>query len=124
MVETHSYKLSPLGPALQLGGGSNVISANSFCILLALVLSAFDILGLDERPSLATEERAELECRVVPLELCVTGVEPVETTGEDVGVWGPVVAGGRGGDTGTESDPRAPVGVADINHCILLRRGL
>ena len=52
MVETHSYKLSPLGPALknktrcqvvtfghkvetylQFGGGSRVISANSFCIL-------------------------------------------------------------------------------------------
>lgn len=46
MVETHSYKLSPFGPALQFGGGSNVISANSFCILLADVLSAFDILGL------------------------------------------------------------------------------
>lgn len=34
MVETHSYRLSPLGPALQFGGGSSVISANSFCILL------------------------------------------------------------------------------------------
>lgn len=46
-----------------------MISASSFCILLALVLSALDILGLDERPSLATEDRAELECRAVPLEL-------------------------------------------------------
>lgn len=46
IVDTHSYKLSPLGPALQLGGGSNVISANSFWILLADVPSAFDILGL------------------------------------------------------------------------------
>lgn len=35
-MDTHSYKLSPLGPALQFGGGSNVISANSFCNLLAL----------------------------------------------------------------------------------------
>ena len=34
MVDTHSYKLSPLGPALQFGGGSSVISASSFCILL------------------------------------------------------------------------------------------
>lgn len=45
IVDTHSYKLSPLGPALQLGGGSNVISANSFCILLAEVPRAFDIFG-------------------------------------------------------------------------------
>jgi len=45
IVETHSYKLSPLGPALQFGGGSKVISANSFWILLAEVLRAFDILG-------------------------------------------------------------------------------
>ena len=33
MVDTHSYRLSPLGPALQLGGGSSVISASSFWIL-------------------------------------------------------------------------------------------
>jgi len=46
MVDTHSYKLSPFGPALQLGGGSSVISASSFCILFAEVLSAFDIFGL------------------------------------------------------------------------------
>lgn len=46
MVDTHSYRLSPLGPALQLGGGSSVISASSFCILFAEVLKAFDILGL------------------------------------------------------------------------------
>lgn len=47
MVDTHSYRLSPLGPALQLGGGSNVISASSFCIRLAEVPSALDILGVD-----------------------------------------------------------------------------
>lgn len=46
MVETHSYKLSPFGPALQLGGGSSVISANSFWILLAEVPRALDIFGL------------------------------------------------------------------------------
>lgn len=72
MVDTHSYKLSPLGPAEQLGGGSRVISASSFWILknkekrksnyfllydflkfvidkmylFAEVLSALDILGL------------------------------------------------------------------------------
>lgn len=45
IVDTHSYRLSPFGPALQLGGGSSVISANSFWILLADVPSAFDILG-------------------------------------------------------------------------------
>ena len=37
MVETHSYMLSPFGPALQLAGGSRLSSANSFCIRLALV---------------------------------------------------------------------------------------
>lgn len=46
IVDTHSYKLSPFGPALQFGGGSSVISASSFWILLADVPSAFDILGL------------------------------------------------------------------------------
>lgn len=39
IVDTHSYRLSPFGPALQFGGGSNVISANSFCNLLALDVS-------------------------------------------------------------------------------------
>lgn len=34
MVDTHSYMLSPLGPAEQLQGGSRLISASSFCILL------------------------------------------------------------------------------------------
>lgn len=46
MVETHSNRLSPLGPALQLGGGSREIPPNSFWILLAEVVSAFDILGV------------------------------------------------------------------------------
>ena len=36
MVLTHSYKLSPFGPAVQLHGGSSDISASSFCILFAL----------------------------------------------------------------------------------------
>lgn len=49
MVETHSYKLSPFGAALQFGGGSIVISASSFCILLALVLVGFE----DTVPKLA-----------------------------------------------------------------------
>ncbi len=30
MVDTHSYMLSPLGPAEQLQGGSKLISASSF----------------------------------------------------------------------------------------------
>lgn len=47
MVETHSYKLSPFGPALQFGGGSSVISASSFWIRLAEVPSALEIFGLD-----------------------------------------------------------------------------
>jgi len=42
IVETHSYILSPFGPALQFGGGSMVISANSFWILFAEVESAFE----------------------------------------------------------------------------------
>ena len=33
MVLTHSYKLSPLGPAEQFDGGSRLISASSFWIL-------------------------------------------------------------------------------------------
>jgi hypothetical protein len=33
MVETHSKRLSPLGPAEQLHGGSKLISASSFWIL-------------------------------------------------------------------------------------------
>ena len=33
IVETHSYKLSPFGPAEQLHGGSRLISASSFWIL-------------------------------------------------------------------------------------------
>ncbi len=33
MVDTHSYKLSPFGPAEQLHGGSRLISASSFWIL-------------------------------------------------------------------------------------------
>lgn len=45
MVETHSYKLSPFGPALQFGGGSKVISASSFCMRLAEVPKAFEIFG-------------------------------------------------------------------------------
>lgn len=45
IVETHSYKLSPFGPAEQFGGGSRVISASSFCMRFADVPSAFDILG-------------------------------------------------------------------------------
>ena len=45
-MDTHSYRLSPLGPALQLGGGSSVISASSFWIRLADVPRAFEIRGL------------------------------------------------------------------------------
>jgi hypothetical protein len=45
IVDTHSYKLSPFGPALQFGGGSSVISASSFCIRFADVPSALEIFG-------------------------------------------------------------------------------
>lgn len=47
IVETHSYKLSPFGPAEQFGGGSNVISASSFCIRFADVPNALEIFGFD-----------------------------------------------------------------------------
>jgi hypothetical protein len=44
MVDTHSYRLSPFGPALQLVGGSSEISASSFWMRLALLLSGpFDM---------------------------------------------------------------------------------
>lgn len=35
IVETHSYILSPFGPAEQFEGGSREISASSFCMRLA-----------------------------------------------------------------------------------------
>jgi len=52
MVDTHSYKLSPFGPALQFVGGSSEISANSFWMRLALLDSElfFSLI----RPSLAS----------------------------------------------------------------------
>ena len=45
--ETHSYKLSPLGPALQFVGGSNEISASSFCMRFAaeLIDPPFDMIA-------------------------------------------------------------------------------
>lgn len=45
IVETHSYKLSPFGPALQLGGGSSVISASSFWMRFVDVPNALLIFG-------------------------------------------------------------------------------
>lgn len=70
MVETHSYKLSPFGPALQFGGGSSVISANSFCILLADVPKAFDIFGFGLASLLSglLSAKEEPRPRPVPLE--------------------------------------------------------
>ena len=52
MVDTHSYKLSPFGPALQFVGGSSEISANSFWMRLALLDSElfFSLI----RPSLSS----------------------------------------------------------------------
>lgn len=44
-METHSYRLSPFGPALQFGGGSRVISANSFWIRFVEVPRALLIFG-------------------------------------------------------------------------------
>ena len=46
IVDTHSYKLSPFGPALQLGGGSNEMAPSSFWIRLADVDRALDIFGV------------------------------------------------------------------------------
>lgn len=45
IVETHSYRLSPFGPALQFGGGSRVISASSFWIRFVEVPNALLIFG-------------------------------------------------------------------------------
>lgn len=42
--------LSPFGPALQFGGGSSVISANSFWILLADVDKALEPKALEPPP--------------------------------------------------------------------------
>lgn len=84
--------------------------------LLALVLSALDIFGWGGRASDAAEDPPELDCRGPLEELRAAGAGPLDTTGGGVGVWGPVEAGGAGGDTGTESDPRAPVDEADINQ--------
>jgi len=45
MEDTHSYRLSPLGPAEQFVGGSNEISASSFWMRFAAELMdpPFDI---------------------------------------------------------------------------------
>lgn len=56
MVDTHSYKLSPFGPALQFVGGSNEISANSFWIRRALFDSA--LFFVDASDDISTESRA------------------------------------------------------------------
>lgn len=45
IVDTHSYRLSLFGPALQLGGGSSVISASSFWMRFVDVPSALLIFG-------------------------------------------------------------------------------
>lgn len=96
-----------------------MISANSFCILLALVLSAFDILGFAGRGWCAC---SSLVVSRLLMALGVATEDPAETAGEVSGVWGLDVTGGFGGGTGTESDPRAPEAGADINHCILRRK--
>ena len=49
MVETHSNRLSPLGPAEQLHGGSSEISASSFCIRFAAEPPPFILGVLEER---------------------------------------------------------------------------
>lgn len=50
IVDTHSYKLSPFGPALQFVGGSSEISANSFWMRLALPESEFFLSDISSFP--------------------------------------------------------------------------
>lgn len=45
IVEIHSYMLSPLGPALQLHGGSRLMSASSFWMRLALEDTVWPFIG-------------------------------------------------------------------------------
>lgn len=121
MVETHSYKLSPFGPALQLGGGSSVISASSFCILLADVPKAFDIFGFGLASLLSglLSAKEEPRPRPVPLEPApddMTLVSDVSTPcllssrGKPSFAGSPTVGGeaGRRGRTGPPLQMRDP----------------
>ena len=90
MVDTHSYKLSPFGPALQFVGGSSEISANSFWMRLALLdselffslirPSLFSLLGSVDRSvaSLAFASRRAsgvVSCRLVSSRLVSTRLD-------------------------------------------------
>lgn len=66
IVDTHSYKLSPFGPAEQFGGGSRVISASSFCMRLAEVPKALEIFGLDFVSFVSGFGSVELDELLVP----------------------------------------------------------
>ena len=64
MVETHSWRLSPLGPAKQLQGGSTVISESSFCILLAeevMEVAADHCRELPAHPLIGRTDRPETD---------------------------------------------------------------
>lgn len=71
-MDAHSYKLSPLGPALQLQGGSRLISASSFWILFALLLVALVLdktlllLEVDELAEAEVEEAVIVERELAP----------------------------------------------------------
>ncbi len=54
IVDTHSYKLSPFGPAEQLHGGSRLISASSFWIL-HIKKRHLESFNQRPRPSMAAE---------------------------------------------------------------------
>jgi len=86
IVETHSYKLSPFGPAEQFGGGSRVISANSFCMRLADVPKALEIFGLDFVSFVSGLGSDELDALVpLPFRLFPLPLEP-EDPADDVDI--------------------------------------
>lgn len=70
MEETHSYRLSPFGPALQFVGGSSEISASSFWMRFAEeLIEPFDIVTCENARALQTgmtcaREWCALECDV------------------------------------------------------------
>jgi hypothetical protein len=73
MEDTHSYRLSPLGPAEQLVGGSNEISASSFWMRFAaeLIEPPFDMVASGQR--LLFERGSRARGRARGTGACVAG---------------------------------------------------
>lgn len=83
------------------------------------MLSAFDILGLCGLTSRTTGGSTGVDGWELVAVLEGERADPADTMVEVADEGGLVVVGGFEGDTGTESDPVAPAGEADINQCIL-----